>query len=94
MAKADALTTAAVLGALYLFYKGAGRAAGAPSDWGPYDGGWVGPAQMSLAEADPAKYTTTLPSGATLFHPGAPSVGPYGGLYGLEQSRITGFYHL
>jgi len=91
----DSLTTAAIIGALWLFYKGAGAAAGERgADWGPYNGSWVGPAQMDLAAADPAKYTTTLPSGATLFHPGAPSVGPYGGLAGLESSRITGFYHL
>ena len=69
---------------LWAFYKLAGGFASAgetPSDWGPYTGGsWVGPAQSALAAADPAKYTTTLPSGATLFHPGAPSYGPYGGM--------------
>jgi len=80
---------------LYAVFKLAGKAAAAPSDnWGPYNGSWIGPAQTALAAADPAKYTTLLPSGESLFHPGAPSVGPYGGLAGLESSRITGFYHL
>jgi len=87
---ADTLTTAAVIGALYLFYKGAGAAAGQ----GGYVSPSVGPLQHALAAADPSKYTTTLPSGESFYHPGAPSAGPYGGLYGLEQSRITGFYHL